>query len=69
MVDTATGAVVHTLRFHDVITELYDVVALEGCTNPTIVGMKGEDAMRIYAIGRMGDGPSGQGGDSGGGAG
>jgi uncharacterized protein (TIGR03032 family) len=49
--DLSTGAIVHSLTFDGVITELYDVAILSGKTQPSALGPASPDLKRMIAIG------------------
>lgn len=50
IIDLATGAIVHWLKFENVIDELYDVVCLPGVRRPMALGFKTDEIRRIVTI-------------------
>jgi uncharacterized protein (TIGR03032 family) len=50
VINLNTGDVVHSLSIEGIVTELYDVAALPGIRQPTMVGLNSEDEKRIITI-------------------
>ena len=50
VVDLATGAILHWLRFESIVRELYDVAVLREVTRPMALGFKTDDIQRLIAI-------------------
>ncbi|MEM8786331.1 MAG: TIGR03032 family protein [Pseudomonadota bacterium] len=56
VIDLATGDIVHWLRFHGLITELYDVIALPGTRRPALIGFRTDEIRRLIRIDESGEG-------------
>jgi len=54
VIDLRTGDAVHWARFEGTVTELYDVVALEGVKQPAMVGLQGEEIRKVVSVGEAG---------------
>jgi uncharacterized protein (TIGR03032 family) len=50
VIDLQSGAVVHWLRLHGDVSELYDVGALPGVVRPMALGFKSDEIQRVLAI-------------------
>lgn len=50
IVDTETGDVVEWVRIEGVVRELYDVAVLPGVVCPSIIGLKGNEVLRVLSI-------------------
>jgi uncharacterized protein (TIGR03032 family) len=50
VIDLATGDTVHWRRIEGVVQELYDVVALPGCTRPMALGLKTDEIRRMIRV-------------------
>ncbi|RMB12366.1 TIGR03032 family protein [Eilatimonas milleporae] len=51
VVDLASGDIVHWVRIEGVVSELYDVTALPGVQNPSLVGFKSDEVRRVIRVG------------------
>ena len=51
ILDMAAGKLAHWLRFETVVTELFDIIVLPRCTDPTLISPYANTAQRAYAIG------------------
>ena len=54
IIDLRTGSVAHWLRMEGQVTELYDVVALNGVARPMALGLKTDEIARLLRIGEAG---------------
>ena len=52
IVDTETGDTVEWVRIEGVVRELFDVAILPGVRCPSLIGLKGNDVMRVLSIDR-----------------
>jgi len=50
VVDLKTGDIAHWLRLEGIVSELYDVVALEGIARPSMVGFRSDEIRRTISI-------------------
>jgi uncharacterized protein (TIGR03032 family) len=50
VIDLRSGDVVHSISIEGIVTELYDVAALSGIRQPTMVGLNSEDENRFVTI-------------------
>ena len=50
VVDTATGDVVHWLRLHGVVTELFDIAVIPRARQPRMVGFASDEIRRVVSI-------------------
>jgi uncharacterized protein (TIGR03032 family) len=50
VIDLHSGDVVHSVSIEGIVTELYDVAAMPGIRQPTMVGLNGEDGQRFITI-------------------
>jgi len=50
VIDTVTGDVVHWLRLHGVVTELYDIAVIPKARKPQMVGFRSEEIRRVVSI-------------------
>jgi uncharacterized protein (TIGR03032 family) len=50
VIDLTSGDIVHSLAIEGIVTELYDVAALPGIRQPTMVGLNSEDERRFITI-------------------
>ncbi len=50
VIDTETGDTVEWVRIEGVVRELFDVVALPGVRNPSVIGMINDEIRRIISI-------------------
>lgn len=53
VVDLNTGDTLHWVRLDGVVTELYDVTALAGIKNPSLVGFKSDEIKRMIKVGSL----------------
>jgi uncharacterized protein (TIGR03032 family) len=51
VIDLRSGDIVHWLRIHGVIEELYDVALLPGVTRPMALGFKTDEIRRVITVG------------------
>ncbi|WP_425404058.1 TIGR03032 family protein [Hwanghaeella sp.] len=51
ILDMSAGKVAHWIRFETIVTELFDVLVLQNCTDPTLLPPFSDIAQRAYAIG------------------
>ncbi len=52
VIDLRSGDVVHWARIEGVVSELYDVLALPGRRNPSLIGFRTDEVRRVISIGR-----------------
>ncbi len=50
IVDTETGDTVEWVRIEGVVRELFDVAMLPGVRCPSLIGLKGNDVLRVLSI-------------------
>lgn len=50
VVDLDSGDIVHWLRIEGVVSELYDVAALPGRRNPSMIGFRSDEIRRVISI-------------------
>ena len=50
IVDTETGDTVEWVRIEGVVRELFDVAVLPGIRCPSLIGLKGDDVLRVLSI-------------------
>lgn len=50
VIDLRTGDAVHWIRFEGVVQELYDVIALPGVRNPSLIGFVSDEIRRLISI-------------------
>jgi uncharacterized protein (TIGR03032 family) len=53
VIDLRSGDVVHWIRVEGVVSELYDVVALEGVVRPQALGFKTDEIRRVLRVGEQ----------------
>jgi uncharacterized protein (TIGR03032 family) len=50
VIDLRSGDAVHWIRFDGLVEELYDVIALPGVRNPSLLGFKSDEIRRVISI-------------------
>ena len=50
VIDLRSGDAVHWIRFEGVVQELYDVIALPGVRNPSLIGFVSDEIRRLISI-------------------
>ena len=50
IVDLRSHEIIHRITFDGLIDELYDVICIENCTNPMLIGLKGEEINHTISI-------------------
>lgn len=50
VIDIRSGAIVHSLAIEGVVSELYDVVAIPGIRQPSMIGLDSEEQKRTISI-------------------
>jgi len=54
VIDLRSGEIVHWIHLEGMVTELYDVVVMQGVTRPMAFGFKAYDIQRIISLGNQG---------------
>ena len=50
IVDLKSHEIIHSIAFDGLIDELYDVICIENCANPMLIGLKGEEINHTISI-------------------
>lgn len=53
VIDLKTGDTVHWVRIEGAVSELFDVAALKGISNPSLVGFKSDEIRRVIKVGAV----------------
>ncbi len=53
VIDLKSGDIVHWIRIEGIVSELYDVVALQGVVRPQALGFKTDEIRRVIRVGQL----------------
>lgn len=52
IINLYTGLIEHTIKFTGIVDEIYDVICIERCSNPMLIGLRGDEINHTISIER-----------------